>query len=411
MDKEIKRWQTGAVKEALSLRRVVHISGARQTGKTTLTKQVIPDSGSYRTLDDTDMLNFALSDPKGFIANPGKTMVIDEIQKAPNLVSEIKIAVDKNKEPGQYLLTGSANLLTLPRISESLAGRVKYIRLRPFSMGEILEKEPSFIQRAYKGDFPEIISGYDKAALIKHAFCGGYPEVVALSNSNHRKDWHRDYIVALIERDLLDVSHIRRKDILSNLVGILSSWSAKYMELSSISSSLAIHKTTLENYIHALISMFLFDRLAPWIKTDYERVGRRSKIYAADTGIMASLLGWKEEDVFMSEDRSGKLIETFVYQELLAQIELLGNYTITHYRDRNNREIDFVIENEEGEILGIEVKSSHSVSRGDFKSQEWFKEHIHKSKKSYTGIILYSGDRVIRFSDTLSAVPSAALWL
>ena len=411
MAKEIKRWLIEPVKEALKQRRVVHISGARQTGKTTLTKQIIPDPDLFRSLDDTDMLNFALADPKSFVTNQNRIMVIDEIQKAPKLVSEIKLVVDKNKRPGQYLLTGSANILTLPRISDSLAGRIRYIRLRPLTMGEILGKKPSFLNHVKKGDFPTMIPGYDKATLIELAFRGGYPEAVVLKNNNQRKRWYTDYLTALIERDLVDISQIRRKDLIMSLIGILASWSAKFIELSSITSSMAIHKSTLESYIDALIAMLIFDRVSPWLKTDYERVGKRSKLYAADTGLMASLLGWKQDEVYLNDDRSGKLLETFVYQELIAQAELAGTYAITHYRDRQNREIDFLLENDDGSVLGIEVKASHSVSKGDFRAQEWFVENILKNKKPYTGIVLYSGDRVIRFSDRFTAVPTGALWL
>jgi predicted AAA+ superfamily ATPase len=172
MAKEYKRWQTECVKGALKIRRVVVISGARQTGKTTLSRQVITESGDYRSLDDTDMPDYALSDPKGFVINKTGTMVIDEIQKAPKLISEIKQIADKNNRPGQYLLTGSANILTLPAIGDSLAGRVKYTRLRPLTAGEILGKKPDFLKWAFNNDFPGRINGYGKADIIDLAFRG-----------------------------------------------------------------------------------------------------------------------------------------------------------------------------------------------------------------------------------------------
>ena len=424
MVKEIIRWQVEGVKEALKLRRVVVISGARQAGKTTLTKQVATEEESrnevsrvdYRSLDDTAMLEFALSDPKGFVLNGvskdthAKTMIIDEIQKAPKLLPEIKLAVDMNNRPGQYLLTGSVNILTLPTISDSLAGRVKYMRLRPFSVGETLEKKPTFLERAYNRDFPNKITGYNKSDIIDIAFRGGYPEAVAIDNHQHRKDWHTDYIQAIITRDLKDIANIRRQDKLLSLFGILASWSAKFMELSQISASLAINKDTLDSYINTLFSMYMFEKVSPWLKTDYERIGKRAKFYAADTGIMTSLLRWNPKDVFMNEDRSGKLIETFVFQELSALIDLDNKYALSQYRDRQDREIDFLVERDDGSLLGVEVKSGHNVSKSDFRPQEWFAENILKNKKPYTGIVLYSGDRTIHFAENLLAVPTAALW-
>jgi predicted AAA+ superfamily ATPase len=366
--------------------------------------------GDYRSLDDTDMLDFALSDPKGFVVNKSGTMVIDEIQKAPKLIPEIKQAVDRDSRPGQYLLTGSANILTLPAISDSLAGRVKYIRLRPLTVGETLGKKPAFLKRAFDKDFPDRITGYGKADIIDLAFRGGYPEAVAINSPRHRKDWQIDYLTAIITRDLKDIANIRRQDALQSLFGILASWSAKFMEVSQITAALSINKLTLDGYINTLVTMFMFEKVSPWLKTDYDRVGKRSKFYATDTGIMASVLGWNPKGVFTNTDRSGKLIETFVFQELAAQIDLENVYTLVQYRDRLDREIDFLVEREDGVLLGIEVKAGHNVSVNDFKAQKWFEENILRNEKPYIGIVVYSGDRTIHFGENMLAVPIAALW-
>ncbi|MCL2804380.1 MAG: ATP-binding protein [Treponema sp.] len=410
MADEYKRWQAGCVKEALKLRRIVVVSGARQTGKTTLLQQVISKTDDYRSLDETDILDFALQDPNGFVRNKAGTMVIDEIQKAPKLIPEIKLVVDKNNRAGQFLLTGSANILTLPAISDSLAGRVKYMRLHQLTVGETLHKKPVFLTRAFNRDFPDRITGYNKEAIIDLAFRGGYPEAVALKTIRHRKDWHKDYLQAIVERDLKDISNIRRKDDLQDLIGILASWSAKFMEVSKITTAMSINKITLDSYINTLVSMFMFEKVSPWLKTDYERVGKRAKFYAADTGIMTSVLGWNPKEVFMNQDRSGKLIETFVFQELATLVDLDNQYTLYQYRDRTDKEIDFIIEREDGAILGIEVKAGHNVSKSDFAPQEWFIENILKNQKLFTGIVLYSGDRTIQFAENMLAVPTAALW-
>jgi len=409
MAKEYKRWQTASIKEALKMRRVVVISGARQTGKTTLSQQVVSKTGDYRSLDDTLMLEYAHSDPKGFIINKTGTLVIDEVQKAPKLIPEIKQVVDRNNRPGQYLLTGSANILTLPTIGDSLAGRAKYMRLRPLTTGEIMGKKPDFLERAFNRNFVNKISGYDKEHIIDLAFRGGYPEAAAINSLRHRKDWHIDYLNTILLRDLKDIANIRRQDDLQSLAGILMSWSAKFMEPNQITTALSINKATMDSYINTLISMFMFEKVSPWLKTDYERIGKRHKFYATDTGIMTSVLGWNPKEVIMNNDRCGKLTETFVFQELAAHIDIDNKYRLFQYRDRLNREIDFLVEREDGALLGIEVKAGHSVSKDDFKVQKWFKENILKSKKQYTGIILYSGDRTIPFEENMLAVPTAAL--
>ncbi|MCL2103172.1 MAG: AAA family ATPase, partial [Syntrophorhabdaceae bacterium] len=288
MDREYPRRQAENVKKALKIRRIVIVSGARQVGKTTLANQILSDDCTYRTLDDPGLLAAALEDPKGFVKNPSGTMVIDEIQKVPALLPAIKQIVDQNNRPGQYLLTGSADIQTLPGVSESLAGRVKNIRLRPLAVGEIKGKHPCFLERAFAADFPAKIPGYDKESFLDLAFRGGYPEAVRISDRQDRKEWHKDYISSLIERDLKDIANIRRQTSLRELVGILASWSAKFMDVAGICASLSVSRATVESYTNALISLHLFDQVPPWLRTDYDRVGRRSRFYAADTGLMTS---------------------------------------------------------------------------------------------------------------------------
>jgi predicted AAA+ superfamily ATPase len=355
-------------------------------------------------------LKFARDDPKGFINHSAGTMFIDEVQKAPNLISEIKLAVDKNSRPGQFCLTGSANIQTLPIITDSMAGRNRRIRLRPLTTGEILNRKPKFLEHAFDMDFPRKIKGYNKEQIFDLAFCGGYPEVVKLTNKRHRKEWHEDYINDLINRDLRDLMNIRRQHELMELVLILAAWSSKYMDAAKIGASLALSKQTLDTYINVLEALYLFDRVKPWVRTDYEYAGKSAKFYASDTGFMTSILGWNKETIVRDSDRSGKLMETFVFQELAALIDLDRKYTMYQYRDYKKHEVDFLIERDDGAMVGIEVKSSHSVSREDFKPQIWFKENIAKGKP-YNALVLYSGEDTVSFGEGLRAVPTAALWM
>jgi len=404
------RWRTDSVKEALKTRRVVIVSGARQTGKTTVAKEIRNKHNVFMPLDKKNILTAALDDPAGFVKNESGTMIIDEIQKAPDLIPEIKYVVDNDRRPGQYLLTGSANIKSLPSVTESLAGRVKNIRLRPLAQGEILRKKPAFLNMAFEGKFPKKIIGYDKEAIFDLAFRGGYPEAVLLKMQKDRRDWHKDYIDTLIARDLKDIANIKRQDSLRELIKILASWSGKFMDLPPICNALGLSKPTTDSYINALEALYLFEKVAPWTKTDYDRVGRSPKTYATDTGLMTSILGWNKKEVMLNPDRAGKLMETFVFHELAAQIDLGGVYSLYQYRDRKGREIDFIIEREDETLVGVEVKAGQSVSKEDFAPQIWFKENIIKGKKPYTGIVLYSGEHTLSFGGGMQAVPIAALW-
>lgn len=408
---EYPRWRTQNVKDALKTRRVVVISGARQTGKTTLAKQVIDKDDIFRPLDVNAIYEAAVNDPTGFIENDSGTMVIDEVQKVKKLITEIKYAVDNNNRPGQYLLTGSANINSLPEVTESMAGRVKNIRLRPLTQGEILNKNPAFLKLAFSIDFPKQIKGFNKKTIFELAFRGGFPEAIRQENQKDRIDWHKDYISTLLKNDLKDVANISRQDTLKDLISILASWSGKFMDLSPICSSLGLSRPTVVSYINALETLYLFDRVAPWIKTDYDRVSRSHKHYSCDTGFMTAALGWRQDDILLDVDRSGKLMETFVYQELIAQIDLDNSYSLYQYRDREKREIDFLVEREDGALVGIEIKAGQSVSSDDFKYQKWFRENIVKGKKTYIGLVLYSGDQTLSFGENSFAVPTAALWL
>ena len=410
MPGDYRRWQVENTQMALKNRRVVAITGARQTGKTTLTGQVMGEKGVYRSLDKDEFLQAAKYDPNEFVKNSGGTMVIDEIQKVPSLLSEIKLAVDKDNRPGQYLLTGSASLQTTALFNDSLAGRIKHIRLRPLVLGEILGNKPVFLERAFRGDFPVQIKGYEKDVIFEFALRGGYPEALRMSDAKERREWHRDYMDNLINKDLYDIEKIRRLDTIRDLVKILAGWSGKFMDKAKIGSTLEISKQTFDVYINALISLFIFERVPPWTKTDYELAGKKSKIYAVDTGLMASLLNWKREDLFLDPDRSGKLMETFVFQELSAQVDLDSDYSLYQYRDVKKREIDFLIEKENEGLAGIEVKASRKVSIEDFASQIWFKENIVKGKMPYHGIVIYTGEDTLSFGNGMLAVPAAALF-
>jgi hypothetical protein len=403
------RWQKATIEKAIKTRRVLLLSGARQCGKTTLAKEIATTDTTYRTLDDLALKQLAQNDPHGFVKHAGNMLIIDEVQRAPDLLSAIKLMVDVDTRPGQYLLTGSANIQSLPGVQESLAGRIRKVRLRPLTEGELVGVTPHFLENAFTQSFSTYKSAYDRKKILEIAFRGGFPEAIKLA-TNDRQHWHRDYIMALLERDLSDIARITRHQSMQELIKILAAWSSKFMDISAIGAGLSISRPTLESYINALEALYIVERIPAWTHTDYDRVGKQAKLYLADSGLMTSILRWRLAQVELDSDRSGKLIETLVFNELAAQMDVSnGEYELFHYRDREQREIDFLVERDDQALLGIEVKAGSAISANDFKHLKWFRDNIAKGRP-FIGIVLYSGEFAGSMGENLWAVPFGGLW-
>jgi predicted AAA+ superfamily ATPase len=411
MSSMIVRYQQKNVAEALETRRVVLLLGARQSGKTTLAKTLVSPERAYKTLDDFESRQIALLDPSGFVAHAGKTLIIDEIQHAPDLLLAIKQVVDADTRPGQYLLTGSSHIFSLPTVRESLAGRLRKIRIRPLSQGEIQGRPVSeFLLKAFGNNFRGgQESPYTRENYITFATTGGFPEPLRLLPKD-RQLWHRDYLDLLLDRDLREISHIQRRDVMKELVHIVAAWSSKMMDVSMIGSGLSIQRATLTSYLNALEILYLVESIPAWTRTEYARVGRKPKLFMTDPGLMAALLGGSFDQIVNDADRSGKLMETFAFHELSVLIDLAGgDYTLYHYRDREHHEIDFVVERFDKALVGIEIKAGTSLGRDDFKHLRWFKHHIAKDQP-FTGIVLYTGKLAFQYESDLWAIPFSELW-
>ena len=403
------RWQSQVIQKALTTRRIILLSGPRQSGKTTLAKMLKTEDINYLTLDDITLKQAAEADPHSFIKNKSKTLIIDEIQRVPLLLPAIKKAVDEDNRPGQFLLTGSANIQSLPNVQESLAGRVRKVRLRPLSFGEYQRKKPDFLKNVFDGSFSNSYRHYDRDEVLEIAIKGGFPEVLRLPGSEI-KSWHGDYIESLIERDLKDIARIQRIDAMKALINTLAAWSGKFIDISAIGSGLSIRRPTIESYINALETLYLIERIKPWTKTDYDRVGKQDKLYVCDSGLMASILGYRLEQIRLDPDRSGKLIETFAFNEIASIVDWhRPEYRLYHYRDREKREIDFIVERDDGAMLGIEIKAGSTLGKNSFKHLEWFQNKM-INNKPFKRIILYTGEHVMSFGSNLWAVPFGALW-
>ena len=402
----IKRWQEQRLRSMMKVRRGVNLTGARQVGKSTLAGMVeFPRFRRY-TFDDKLVRGIAVDDPNGFVHHAeGETIIIDEIQKVPDTLEAIKMVVDEDSSPGQYLLTGSSNLHFAKAVKDSLAGRFGKVRLRTFSLGEINGRPPDFLRRAFSRDFDLSCAGFSKRDVIHVAFRGGYPEIQSYSPED-RNDWVEAYIDDLLQKDIKDVTEIRKLPELRSTALWLLAHTAQFFAVDELAAKSAIAKVTAQNYMEALKALYLFDSIPAWTKTDYDMVGKREKWMATDSALVANILGWDEESVYMDENRSGKLVETWAYQQLAAIAEADGGYAILHYRDNRKREIDFIVERKDGAMLGIEVKAGQA-SLGDFKHLKWFAANL--AKGQFTGVVLYSGTNTLRFGEGFYAVPLAAL--
>ncbi|HSX20844.1 MAG TPA: AAA family ATPase, partial [Gammaproteobacteria bacterium] len=260
MSAKYSRWQTASILEALKVRRVVMLAGARQCGKTTLVKQ-LDHTAIYRTLDNQVLLDAAKTDPMGFIQHGNELMIVDEIQRAPILLPAIKMNVDENTAYGRFLITGSAKIQSLPTVNESLAGRIRKIRLRTLTQGEINNAAPRFLQQAFTEEFNNNYTTVSKDDCINYALVGGYPEAVFLNNLADAKQWYLDYVQSLLERDLKDIINIRRTDSIKKLLYVLAAWSSKYMDFAAIGSGLALSRPTIQSYINALEGLYLVEKI------------------------------------------------------------------------------------------------------------------------------------------------------
>ena len=408
------RWQRERVQSALETRRIVLLEGSRQCGKTTLSKTFETGDAIYRTLDDQEMRQAARDDPVGFVRHGDGLLIVDEVQRAPDLLLAIKKDVDENTKYGRYLLTGSAHIQSLPSVSESLAGRVGKARLRPLAEGEMLGRAAGFIAGAFEGEFepPATADGqaYGKDRYISLAMKGGFPEAVGLGGARDIRKWHREYLDALVDRDLRDIAEIRRKNDLLRLVEVLAAWSSKEADIAKIGAGLSLARNTINSYINALEALCLVERVPPWHSSDYARIKKRDKVFMTDSGFMSSVLEWEFDAVRLDGDRNGKLMETFVHNQLSAVLEAQEEeYRLRHYRDREGREIDLLVQREGGDLLGIEVKAGPVVDRSMFRHMDWFRSNL-AAGRGFNGVVLYTGEHVVPYGEGMWAVPICSLW-
>lgn len=398
--------------DALSDTPVVLVQGARQTGKTTLVRALAADDrpARYVTLDDAATVAAASHDPQQFLAGHPGAITVDEVQKVPELLPAIKIIVDRDRRPGRFLLTGSARVMTVPSVSESLAGRIELLTLWPLSQGEIEGARETFVDWLFSREpLHEQPEPLLRPALLTRLAMGGFPEVVTLRRGPRRADWFASYVSTMIQRDIRDLANLEAFSDMARLLWLLASRAGGLVNYAQISRDLAIPQTTLKRYLSLLQMTFLVQLLPPWSGNLGLRLVKSPKLYLVDTGLLAHLVGLDEEGLAKHPDAMGPLFENFVVMELRKQCSWSRNRAeLYHFRTHAGREVDIVLENRARDLAGVEVKASSTLKSEDFAGLRALAELA--QGRFRRGVILYLGQEVIPFGADLVALPIQLLW-
>jgi uncharacterized protein len=400
-----------ALETALADTPVVMVVGPRQSGKTTLCRLVAAPRGARAlTLDDAATLAAAAADPAGFVAGLEGPVLIDEIQKAPALLPALKLTVDRRRVPGRFLLTGSADVLALPTVSESLAGRLEVLTLWPFSQGEIEGRREMFVDALFARSLSPVRTINDtRAGVIERALRGGFPEAVARTDPARRRAWFRAYVSSMLERDVRDLAQIDGLTVLPRLLSLLAVRSASLLNAAEMSRSLGLPQTTLTRYLTLLERAFLVRRVPAWTSNRGHRLIKTPRVWLPDTGLLAFLAGLTPARLAAGGETVGPLLETFVASELAKQLTWSETSAqLFHFCSHAGREVDLMLEADDGRIVGIEVKAAATLGARDFKGLDALRDIA--GRRFHRGIVLYTGNESLPFGNDLWALPIAALW-
>ncbi|NOT31945.1 MAG: ATP-binding protein [Planctomycetes bacterium] len=400
-----------ALRAALADTRIVLLNGARQTGKSTLAEELAKEQGGrYLTLDDGTLLGTARSDPTALLQGAAGLTVIDEVQKAPELLPALKREVDRDKRPGRFLLTGSANIFLVPRVAESLAGRIEILALLPLSQDELAGRAASLPDALFSGrPWRSRRSTLKRLEVGKRIVAGGYPEVLAREPGARRAAWFTSYVSSLLQRDVRDLANIDGLTEMPRLLGLLAARASTLMNMAELSRAVGIPHSTLKRYLTLLEATFILQPLPAWSANLGKRFVKASKIHLLDAGLTAHLRGESEPAQLVASPTVGPLLETFVLQELRKQLGWSRQAaTPYHFRTAAGREVDIVLEAPGGKVVGIEVKAAAALDASDFAGLQALAEAA--GKKFVRGVVLYLGEHVVPRGDNLWALPIDELW-
>lgn len=403
------RFLAPRVREALRDTPAVLVHGPRQSGKTTLARSVGEAKGyRYVSFDDDATRTAAKADPVGFVARLPAKSILDEVQRVPEIFTSLKAAIDARRAPGRFILTGSANVLLVPHLADSLAGRMGILRLHPLAQCELEGVRPRFLDLLLRGRFHTRLSDPLGRDLARRIVNGGYPAALARPSPARRRAWYRDYVDTQIQRDVRDVSRVRSLDTLPKLLRIAATHTARLINVADLAAPFELTRQTIHEHVTLLERVFLLERLPPWHVNQMSRLVKRPKLHVADTGVACALLGFDAARLEADRAVFGAMLESFVLQELRRQASSRPDpIDFFHFRDRDDFEVDIVLEGA-GVVAGVEVKAAATVNEADLRGLRKLKSAA--GRRFGAGVVLYDGSATVSFGGALFAVPVRRLW-
>lgn len=403
----LPRLVQASLQDSLTDTPVVLLQGPRQCGKTTLARSVAEPAGfGYLSFDDDNLVRAARADPLGFVTDLPPKMVLDEVQRVPEIFTTLKLVVDRDRQPGRFLLTGSADVLLLPKLADSLAGRIEVIRLHPLAQVELRQQSAVFLQQLFRAEFGVVAATRMGPALADLVVSGGFPAALTRQPAR-RRSWYQAYVQTLVQRDVRDLARIAALDVVPRLLELAAGQTAHLFNVSELASPFGLSRPTIRDYLSLLERVFLVDILPPWHVRQINRLVKTPKLHLGDTGVASALLRLDAPALYANRAVLGQLLETFVFQELRRQAsgqsEPIAFY---HFRHRDDHEVDIVLE--QGTALaGVEVKASGTVRMEDFRGLKKLQEIA--GDRFVCGVVLYDGEVSLPFGPRLFALPMQAL--
>ena len=408
------------LEEALSASRIVNLIGPRQVGKTTLVRDLF-NSGRFITLDDMAVLRALEADPAGQLTTLAaglgdQPLIIDEAQRSKTLALAIKRIVDVNRRKGQFVLTGSSNVFTTADVADSLAGRMRTVKLWPLTMTEVERRPVSrlldwAVQRTPNLDQLGVPERLSRNQYIDVLLAGGFPEVRNLSLAPRQKQY-RDYVDAVVDRDVADILRVRKTDRLRLLIDQMAARSGQELNITGIAKLLGIKRETVDQYLDVLMRLSLVLKLGAWASGEGKREVKNAKFHFVDTGIVCALRRFTAAsfDPGANSVALGGLLETFILNEIQRALPLQkADFRLYHWRSPDQREIDILADGG-ASLVGIEVKASAAVGKDDFRHLDWFGSEGPGRTRAFTGIVFYMGERMLSFGEKRFALPASSLW-
>ncbi|MDO8184084.1 ATP-binding protein [Conexibacter sp. JD483] len=411
-DLRIERRLRPILLEALRESRAVALLGARQVGKSTLARSIAAHEHPARfvTLDVEATATAARTDPQGFVAALPGSVVIDEIQRAPNLLLAIKERLDRDPARGQFLLTGSADLLTLPTVADALPGRIDYVQLWPLAQAELHGGDGRFVDALFENDLPQLSDApIGRGPLAALLATGGFPELLEVRSARGSARFFSSYVASIIGRDLEDVADVHDPGNVERLLYAIAARAGALATFHGLATDLGVDAKTARAHTEILERLFLVRRLQSWHVNVGPRQVKSPKLHVADSGLLAFLRGADEQRIADDPEVAGPLLESFAAMELVR----LNDWSqqpaqLFHYRDQKQGEVDVVLERRSGEVAGVEVKAAATVSAADFRGLRNLRDRL--GDRFTAGVVLYTGAATLPFGDRLTAVPVSGLW-